>query len=75
MENFIFRDIDIHDELVCHLLDVRQPDSLDIKSGVSMKPQELLFWIIVGIFVAVLLLLFTNQILFNMLKATVNVKP
>jgi len=40
-----------------------------------MKPQELLFWIIVGIFVSVLLLLFTNQILMNMLQATVKIKP
>ena len=40
-----------------------------------MKPQELLFWIIVGVLVAALILLFTNQIIFNMLQATVTVKP
>jgi len=40
-----------------------------------MKPQELLFWIIVGILVAALILLFTNQIIFNMLQATVTVNP
>ena len=40
-----------------------------------MKPQELLFWIIIGILVAVLILLFANQIIFNMLQATITIKP
>jgi hypothetical protein len=39
-----------------------------------MKPQELLFWIIVSISIAILLLLFTNQIVSNMLQTTVTVK-
>jgi len=40
-----------------------------------MIPQELLFWIIVGIMIAILFLLFTNQLVFNMIQATVTVKP
>ncbi len=40
-----------------------------------MKPQSLLFWIIVGILVAVLLVLFTNQIIANMLKIDVSLIP
>jgi len=40
-----------------------------------MKPQELLFWIVVGILVAALILLFTNQIIMNMLKVTVTTTP
>jgi hypothetical protein len=36
-----------------------------------MKPQEFLFWVIVGIMVAVLFTLFANQIIMNMLKVTV----
>ena len=40
-----------------------------------MKPQELIFWIIVGILVATLILLFTNQIVTNMMQTNVKVNP
>lgn len=40
-----------------------------------MKPQELLFWVVVGIMVGTLLILFSNLIIMNMLKATVTVNP
>ena len=35
-----------------------------------MKPQELLFWMVVGVLVAVLILLFSNQIIKNHLSQT-----
>ena len=40
-----------------------------------MTPQELFFWIAIGILVAVILLLVGNQLLINLLKVTVNVAP
>jgi len=40
-----------------------------------MTPQELIFWIIVGILVGSLIILVSNQILFNMLQVTVTVNP
>ncbi|MEM5778778.1 MAG: hypothetical protein QXD43_06130 [Candidatus Aenigmatarchaeota archaeon] len=40
-----------------------------------MKPHDLLFWIIIGIIIATILLLFSNQLLFNYLKVNINVKP
>ena len=40
-----------------------------------MNTEEILFWVIVGVLGAVLLLLFTNQIITNMIHATVSVNP
>jgi len=39
-----------------------------------MNPQELLFWIIVGVLVSALLLLVGNQIILSMLKVNVNIQ-
>ena len=39
----------------------------------SMKPQVLLFWIIVGLMISILIILFTNEILTNMMSTTVTV--
>jgi len=39
-----------------------------------MKPQELIFWIIVGVLVGSLLLLVANQILLQLLKVNVHIK-
>jgi hypothetical protein len=40
-----------------------------------MKPQEMIFWIIVGISAALLIILFTNTILANMMKVSVTASP
>jgi hypothetical protein len=40
-----------------------------------MEPQELVFWIIVGILVGSLMILIANQLLFNMLQVGVTVNP
>lgn len=40
-----------------------------------MTPQELIFWIIVGVLVGSLMILIANQLLFNMLQVGVTVNP
>lgn len=40
-----------------------------------MKPQVLLFWIVVAVLVVSLIMLFTNQILYSMLVANVKINP
>lgn len=40
-----------------------------------MKPHDLLFWIIIGVFIALIFILFANQVIFSMTQAMVNVKP
>lgn len=39
-----------------------------------MKPQEVIFWLIVGILVGTLLLLVANQLLLNILEVDVYIK-
>lgn len=40
-----------------------------------MKPQDLLFWIVMALLVAFVLLLFSNKIIMNMLSVTVSTTP
>jgi hypothetical protein len=40
-----------------------------------MTVQELLFWVAIGILVGAIILLVGNQLLINLLKVTVEVKP
>ena len=39
-----------------------------------MKPQEILFWVIVGIIVGAMLIMVADQLLLNMLEVNVTVR-
>ena len=75
MEYFIIRNYNLYYQLGRYLYDVCWSTIEYARADGNMTPQELIFWVIVGVLVGGLMILIANQLLFNMLQVSVVVNP
>ena len=76
MEHFNVCNTNLFNKLVCYIYNIRKFDIKPADAGVIMKISwEVLFYFIIGLLIAMLLINFGAGALLNALKVNVSIKP